>query len=69
MGLQYVDVSTYQMLRGSGVIFIALMKQYVLNQYLVSGVHDYILFGFLVNAINFDIKNSIIFIGWAYFGM
>jgi len=30
-GLQYVDVSIYQMLRGSGIIFVALMKQNVLG--------------------------------------
>lgn len=28
MGLRYVDVSIYQMLRGSGIIFVALMKQH-----------------------------------------
>ena len=25
MGLQYLDVSIYQMLRGSGIVFVALM--------------------------------------------
>jgi len=34
MGLQYLDVSIYQMLRGSGIIFVALMKQYVLKHHL-----------------------------------
>eukprot|EP00956_Cyclotella_meneghiniana_P030261 scaffold75592_cov75-Cyclotella_meneghiniana.AAC.7 len=34
MGLQYLDVSIYQMLRGSGIIFVALMKQYGLKQHL-----------------------------------
>jgi hypothetical protein len=29
VGLQYLDVSIYQLLRGSGIIFVALMKQYV----------------------------------------
>jgi len=36
MGLQYLDVSIYQMLRGSGIIFVALMKQHVLKEHLVS---------------------------------
>jgi hypothetical protein len=36
MGLQYLDVSIYQMLRGSGIIFVALMKQHVLGEHLVS---------------------------------
>lgn len=31
MGLRYIDVSIYQMLRGSGIIFVALMKQHVLR--------------------------------------
>lgn len=31
MGLRYLDVSIYQMLRGSGIIFVALMKQHVLK--------------------------------------
>eukprot|EP00591_Stephanopyxis_turris_P013569 CAMPEP_0195513174 /NCGR_PEP_ID=MMETSP0794_2-20130614/4886_1 /TAXON_ID=515487 /ORGANISM="Stephanopyxis turris, Strain CCMP 815" /LENGTH=454 /DNA_ID=CAMNT_0040641113 /DNA_START=188 /DNA_END=1553 /DNA_ORIENTATION=+ len=30
-GLTYLDVSIYQMLRGSGIIFVALMKQHVLG--------------------------------------
>lgn len=34
MGLQYLDVSIYQMLRGSGIIFEALMKQHVLKEHL-----------------------------------
>ena len=34
MGLQYLDVSIYQMLRGSGIIFVPLMKQYGLKQHL-----------------------------------
>lgn len=32
MGLQYLNVSVYQMLRGSGIIFVALMKQHVLKE-------------------------------------
>ena len=35
MGLQYLDVSIYQMLRGSGIVFVALMKQYVLKEELL----------------------------------
>ena len=35
LGLQYLDVSIYQMLRGSGIIFVALMKQHVLKEHLV----------------------------------
>jgi len=34
MGLKYIDVSIYQMLRGSGIIFVALMKQHVLKDHL-----------------------------------
>ena len=29
LGLRYLDVSIYQLLRGSGIIFVALMKQHV----------------------------------------
>jgi drug/metabolite transporter (DMT)-like permease len=29
--VRYIDVSIYQLLRGSGIIFVALMKQYVLR--------------------------------------
>eukprot|EP00980_Cylindrotheca_fusiformis_P003153 scaffold721_cov131-Cylindrotheca_fusiformis.AAC.43 len=36
MGLQYIDVSVYQLLRGSGIIFVALMKQHVLGHHLFS---------------------------------
>lgn len=36
MGLQYIDVSIYQLLRGSGIIFVALMKQHVLGHHLFS---------------------------------
>mmetsp|Transcript_43888 Transcript_43888/g.105897 ORF Transcript_43888/g.105897 Transcript_43888/m.105897 type:complete len:469 (+) Transcript_43888:87-1493(+) len=36
MGLQYIDVSIYQLLRGSGIIFVALMKQHVLGDHLFS---------------------------------
>mmetsp|Transcript_40 Transcript_40/g.72 ORF Transcript_40/g.72 Transcript_40/m.72 type:complete len:509 (+) Transcript_40:98-1624(+) len=31
LGLQYLNVSTYQMLRGSGIVFVAIMKQNVLG--------------------------------------
>ena len=34
LGLQYIHVSIYQMLRGSGIIFVALMKQHVLKHHL-----------------------------------
>jgi drug/metabolite transporter (DMT)-like permease len=34
IGLQYIDASIYQLLRGSGIIFVALMKQYVLKNQL-----------------------------------
>jgi len=34
MGLRYLDVSIYQLLRGSGIVFVALMKQYVLKDHL-----------------------------------
>lgn len=36
MGLRYLDVSIYQLLRGSGIIFVALMKQHVLKDHLYS---------------------------------
>lgn len=36
MGLQYLDASVYQMLRGSGIVFVALMKQHVMKEHLVS---------------------------------
>eukprot|EP00536_Pseudo-nitzschia_multiseries_P012704 jgi/Psemu1/260854/estExt_Genewise1Plus.C_5000003 len=31
MGLRYIPVSIYQLLRGSGIIFVAVMKQYFLH--------------------------------------
>lgn len=31
MGLRYIDVSIYQLLRGSAIVFVAIMKQYVLG--------------------------------------
>jgi drug/metabolite transporter (DMT)-like permease len=31
LGLRFLDVSIYQLLRGSGIIFVALMKQYALK--------------------------------------
>jgi multidrug transporter EmrE-like cation transporter len=31
MGLRYINVSIYQLLRGSGIIFVALMKQFYLK--------------------------------------
>ena len=34
MGLRFLDVSIYQLLRGSGIIFVALMKQHVLGDHL-----------------------------------
>lgn len=34
MGLRFLDVSVYQLLRGSGIIFVALMKQHVLGDHL-----------------------------------
>lgn len=34
MGLRYLDTSIYQLLRGSGIIFVALMKQHVLGDVL-----------------------------------
>lgn len=32
--VRYIDVSIYQLLRGSGIIFVALMKQHVLGDHL-----------------------------------
>jgi drug/metabolite transporter (DMT)-like permease len=34
MGLRYLDVSVYQLLRGSGIIFVALMKQHVFHDHM-----------------------------------
>jgi hypothetical protein len=34
IGLLYMDVSMYQLLRGSGIIFVALLRQMVLHQHL-----------------------------------
>ena len=34
MGLQYLDVSIYSMLRGSGIIFVVLIKHHVLKEHL-----------------------------------
>jgi hypothetical protein len=34
IGLLYLDVSVYQMLRGSGIIFVALLRRYGLGQHL-----------------------------------
>jgi len=48
MGLQYLDVSIYQMLRGSGIIFVALMKQYVLKDHL----HKYHWVGVFWNVVS-----------------
>jgi multidrug transporter EmrE-like cation transporter len=36
MGLRYLDVSIYQLLRGSGIVFVALMKHYALKDRLYS---------------------------------
>lgn len=32
IGLLYLDVSVYQLLRGSGIVFVAILKQTMLNQ-------------------------------------
>ncbi|KAK1748421.1 hypothetical protein QTG54_000360 [Skeletonema marinoi] len=48
MGLQYLDVSIYQMLRGSGIIFVALMKQHVLKDHL----HQYHWVGVFWNVVS-----------------
>jgi multidrug transporter EmrE-like cation transporter len=48
MGLQYLDVSIYQMLRGSGIIFVALMKQNVLKDRL----HNYHWVGVFWNVVS-----------------
>lgn len=54
MGLRYLDVSIYQMLRGSGIIFVALMKQHVLRHRLYNfqwvGVGWNVVSVFLVGA-------------------
>ena len=52
-GLRYIDVSIYQMLRGSGIIFVALMKQHVLKDHL----YKYQWAGVLFNVA------SVIFVG------
>jgi hypothetical protein len=54
MGLRYLDVSIYQLLRGSGIIFVALMKQNVLGDRLYNfqwvGVGWNVVSVFLVGA-------------------
>ena len=55
MGLRYLDVSIYQLLRGSGIIFVALMKQHVLKDHLYS----FQWVGVIFNVI------SVIFVGTA----
>jgi multidrug transporter EmrE-like cation transporter len=53
MGLQYLDVSVYQMLRGSGIIFVALMKQHVLKEHLVSSIQrGFLLLSQLIKSVN-----------------
>lgn len=48
VGLQYLDVSIYQLLRGSGIIFVALMKQHVLKDRLF----NFQWFGVLLNVVS-----------------
>ena len=36
IGLQYLDASIFQMIRGSALVFVALLKQHVLKDHLVS---------------------------------
>jgi len=54
MGLRYLDVSIYQLLRGSGIIFVALMKQHVLGDRLYNfqwlGVFWNVIAVFMVGA-------------------
>lgn len=54
MGLQYLNVSIYQLLRGSGIIFVALLKQYWLDHPLYTfqwiGVSYNVISVFLVSA-------------------
>jgi drug/metabolite transporter (DMT)-like permease len=54
MGLQYLNVSIYQLLRGSGIIFVALLKQYWLDHPLYTfqwvGVSYNVVSVFLVSA-------------------
>jgi hypothetical protein len=54
MGLRYLDVSIYQLLRGSGIIFVALVKQHVLGDHLYTfqwwGVAWNVVSVFLVGA-------------------
>mmetsp|Transcript_40686 Transcript_40686/g.74416 ORF Transcript_40686/g.74416 Transcript_40686/m.74416 type:complete len:479 (-) Transcript_40686:352-1788(-) len=54
MGLQYLDVSIYQMLRGSGIIFVALMKQHVMKEHL----HKFHWVGVFWNVISVVIVGS-----------
>ena len=54
MGLRHIDVSIYQLLRGSGIIFVALMKQHVFGDHLYTfqwlGVMWNVVSVFLVGA-------------------
>lgn len=52
-GLQYVNVSIYQMLRGSAIVFVALLKQFALNHHL----HRFKWIGIVYNVL------SIVFVG------
>jgi len=54
MGLRYLDVSIYQMLRGSGIIFVALMKQNVLGDRL----HNYQWVGVAWNVVSVVLVGS-----------
>lgn len=55
MGLQYLDVSIYQMLRGSSIIFVALMKQNILKH----RVYGFQWIGVFWNVV------AVFFVGWS----
>jgi len=55
MGLRYIDVSIYQLLRGSGIIFVAIMKQYVLGDKL----HTFQWVGVIWNVVSVFMVGSV----------
>lgn len=71
VGLQYLDASTSQFLRaGSGLIFVALMKQYILKDRLVSfndSSYLHYCMGTIINICSFVHEYTVhISLGWCF---
>ena len=61
VGLQYVDVSVYQMLRGGSTVFVAVLKQYVLKH----SLKKYMWIGIMWNVISIILVGfAAVFSGW-----